>query len=98
MVPILPANQCSVSQTSLHWSPRLDEVFQSYETPLFFLTICTLHRQKIVNLEKAHDAFRGYGQRAIESNIAVGRYVMMPDHVHLFVQGDAKFELQKWVN
>ncbi|MEP7015789.1 MAG: transposase [Verrucomicrobiota bacterium] len=73
-------------------------MFQSYDAPLFFLTICTFHRQRITSLDKAHDAFRRYAQRAIKFNIAVGRYVMMPDHIHLFVQGDATFELAKWVN
>ena len=30
-------------------------------------------------------------------NVAVGRYVIMPDHVHLFVQGDPNFLLSAWV-
>lgn len=78
--------------------PRLDQIFQSYDPPLFFLTICTLHRRQITSLEKAHAAFRKYGERAIEFNVAVGRYVLMPDHFHFFVQGDPKFALAKWVN
>jgi len=31
--------------------PRLDEIFQVYDAPLFFVTICTIHRQKIADLE-----------------------------------------------
>jgi len=39
-----------------------------------------------------------FAQRAaLDFNTAVGRYVMMPDHVHLFVQGDASFQLSKWI-
>ena len=30
-------------------------------------------------------------------NIAVGRYVIMPDHIHLFVTGDPDFVLSRWV-
>src|SRR5438105_10800635 len=29
--------------------------------------------------------------------IAVGRYVIMPDHNHLFVCGDLQFHLGKWI-
>jgi putative transposase len=32
-----------------------------------------------------HIAFRTYCERAGEFHIGVGRYVIMPDHVHLFV-------------
>jgi putative transposase len=32
-----------------------------------------------------------------ERGIAVGRYVIMPDHVHLFVSGSQDFLLTQWV-
>jgi len=32
-----------------------------------------------------------------EFNVAVGRYVIMPDHLHFFVRGDQRFILSKWV-
>lgn len=32
-----------------------------------------------------------------EHNIAIGRYVIMPDHLHLFVCGPDDFELGKWI-
>jgi putative transposase len=80
-------------------APRLDQVFQCYDPPLFFITICTFHRRKIDDLGTAHLAFRKYALRgANEFNVAVGRYVMMPDHIHLFIRGDREFELAKWVN
>jgi REP element-mobilizing transposase RayT len=42
--------------------------------------------------------FTNYSRRAIdEFNIAVGRYVIMPDHVHLFVRGTHDFVLSTWV-
>jgi REP element-mobilizing transposase RayT len=30
-------------------------------------------------------------------NVAVGRYVIMPEHVHLFVRGGSEFRLGRWV-
>ena len=39
-----------------------------------------------------------YGKDALEKfNVAVGRYVIMPDHVHFFVRGDPNFALSPWV-
>lgn len=32
-----------------------------------------------------------------EMSIAIGRYVIMPDHVHLFVCGGTDFDLGLWV-
>lgn len=79
--------------------PRLDEIFQSYDQPLFFVTICTIHRQKIADLETVHRAFQGYLIRAFNDfGIAVGRYVIMPDHMHFFVRGSDDFELAAWIN
>jgi REP element-mobilizing transposase RayT len=77
----------------------LPRIFQSYGAPLFFVTICTLYRKNIPSLEAAHDALLLYGTRAIkEFNLALGRYVIMPDHLHLFVRGDQSFVLGNWVN
>lgn len=33
-----------------------------------------------------HDTFVHFCRRALERNVAVGRYVIMPDHVHLFLR------------
>jgi putative transposase len=78
--------------------PRLPRIFQSYGAPLFFVTICTLHRRKIASLEAAHDALLLYAARGVqEFNVALGRYVIMPDHVHLFVRGDQNFVLGNWI-
>jgi putative transposase len=41
----------------------------------------------------AHFAARAYS----DHNIAVGRYVIMPDHIHLFVCGPDDFELGRWI-
>jgi hypothetical protein len=39
-----------------------------------------------------------YARRAIENfNVALGSYVIMPDHVHLFVRGGRDFTLSSWI-
>jgi len=79
--------------------PRLGQIFQTYDPPLYFITICAIHRQKIGDLEAAHHAFEAYICRARdEFDVAVGRYVMMPDHLHFFVRGGDNFNLPQWVN
>ena len=78
--------------------PRLSQIFQSYEAPLFFVTVCTRHRRKIPFLKAVNEALVVYGTRAIkEFNVALGRYVIMPDHLHFFVRGDQNFVLATWV-
>ena len=76
---------------------RLDRIFQIYDPPLFFVTFCTARRRKILADTRAHSAFIDYAKRAFDHNVAVGRYVIMPDHVHLFVAGDHEFDLGMWV-
>ena len=45
-----------------------------------------------------HDAFIRFSERAYaEHRIAVGRYVIMPDHIHLFVCGPNDFDLGRWM-
>jgi REP element-mobilizing transposase RayT len=54
--------------------------------PFFFVTFNTYDRRRILADDEIHEAFRSFCQRAEkEHRIAVGRYVLMPDHVHLFV-------------
>ncbi len=71
---------------SLGRPPRLERVFQKYDPPLYFVTFCTAKRRKILATSLAHDAFIAYARVAEDRNVAVGRYVIMPDHVHMFVR------------
>jgi REP element-mobilizing transposase RayT len=75
---------------------RLDIVFAT--DPVYFVTFCARNRQTIPDLRKAQVALETYAQRGInEFGTALGRYVIMPDHIHLFVCGDFEFVLSKWV-
>ena len=66
--------------------PRLGRLFDT--SPLYFVTFCTHLRKPYLACDEVHAAFVAYSERAQrEFNIVVGRYVIMPDHVHLFVRG-----------
>jgi len=75
--------------------PRLSFVY--FDQPLYFVTLCTLHRRALLANERFHESFRNYCIRAYNNGIGVGRYVVMPNHVHLFVRGNFDFDLGLWV-
>jgi putative transposase len=77
--------------------PRLTEVFERHDTPLYFITICSLDRQGILASPQVHEAFRLYAIRGQAFGVAVGRYVIMPDHIHLFVGLGQEVEVGRWV-
>ena len=52
---------------------------------------------KILANEIVHRALINYGERGRDRGIALGRYVIMPDHIHLFVCGSDDFNLGIWV-
>jgi len=62
---------------------RLSQVWSKH--PIYFLTCCTWHRQKFLASPAAAtvriDAWREADRL---SGWSVGRYVIMPDHVHFF--------------
>jgi putative transposase len=75
---------------------RLDFIFSS--EPVYFVTFCTRDRRPIGDLKKAQVGLEAYAERGLnEFGIALGRYVVMPDHIHLFVCGGADFVLSRWV-
>lgn len=76
--------------------PRLRWIFA--HDPLFFVTFCTYERRKFLASDTVHAAFVAFASRSnSQHNIAVGRYVILPDHIHLFVRGTENFQLGTWV-
>jgi REP element-mobilizing transposase RayT len=66
--------------------------------PVFFITFCTQQRRKLLASDTVHTAFVSFATRAhLEQNVAVGRYVIMPDHVHFFVRRPDNLQLGRWV-
>ncbi len=77
--------------------PRLRNIHTV--SPVYFVTFCTHARQRLLNNEELHASFIDFVQRGFdEHHVAVGRYVIMPDHIHLFVRGPYDFNLSVWVN
>jgi putative transposase len=75
---------------------RLGRLFDT--SPLYFVTFCTYLRKPFLARDEVHAAFVAYSERAQRDfNVAVGRYVIMPDQVHLFVRGSKVFGLGSWV-
>jgi putative transposase len=63
--------------------PQLDQVY--VEAPIFYITVCTLDRKAVLANQQIHDICCEVWRNA-ESLYGwlVGRYVVMPDHVHFF--------------
>jgi putative transposase len=55
------------------------------DTPVFFVTACTCERKQILANTELHAAFREFASQGASRGVYVGRYVLMPDHFHLFV-------------
>ena len=76
---------------------RLDWLFQNVQ-PFYFVTFNTYKRVHILANTDVHEAFISFCHTAKEYDVAVGRYVLMPDHVHLFVAlGSDGITLPKWI-
>lgn len=77
---------------------RLEWIFQRYDPPLYFVTLCAKDRRKVLANGAAQFAMIAYGKNGASRGFALGRYVIMPDHIHLFVRGTLEFELGKWIS
>ena len=64
--------------------PRLRCVHD--RTPLYFVTLCTFGRQPILASTSVHESFLVSADKVMAAGNAVGRFVIMPDHIHLFLR------------
>ena len=62
---------------------RLDRLFTSH--PLYFITANTEARKPILANARVHEDFRKFCQAGLVRGVFVGKDVLMPDHLHLFV-------------
>jgi len=69
---------------------RLDRLFASH--PLYFVTACTEYRKPILANAKTHEDFRKFCEAGLTRGVFVGKYVLMPDHLHLFVAFAEEYE------
>jgi putative transposase len=56
------------------------------ENPVYFVTFCTDKRKAILASPQIHLVFSEFCQGALQRDVFVGRYILMSDHVHLFVK------------
>ncbi len=74
---------------------RLSRVFD--RTPLYFVTFNTWKRLPLLANDSVHEAFCRYVQKNRSRGFVVGRYVIMPDHVHLFIRVDVEQKLTQYI-
>jgi putative transposase len=78
--------------------PRLSRLHSVYlEGSVFFVTFCTDERRPLLSNDLVHHAFQTFCTQAIDRGIMVGRYVLMPDHLHLFVHLPIPDDLPVWI-
>lgn len=77
--------------------PRLHLVFQKYDPPLYFVTFNTYKRRKLLANARVHSSLIEFTKVGEQRGTALGRYVIMPDHVYLFVRGGIDFVLVQWM-
>jgi putative transposase len=88
-----PSNKPKLPQRN-HPAHRLLET--AFAPTLLFLTVCTKDRKPWLATPEAHRILREIWSNA--RAWLVGRYVIMPDHLHLFaVPGDNALPLERWV-
>jgi REP element-mobilizing transposase RayT len=78
--------------------PHLSNVFRKFDPPLYFITFCTFDRKPLLANDAFHNHFIELMHRKSCEGIACGEFVIMPDHIHLFLRIDPRrYELGKTV-
>lgn len=77
--------------------PRLSQIFPLSGWPLYFVTFNTLFRRPLLAHEVIHAEFRNYAGEGMALHAGTGRYVLMPDHLHLFIRIGPDMTLSRWV-
>jgi len=79
--------------------PRLQRLKWLFtDRPLFFITAATYRRRRLLDQPRVHEAFRSFCEKGPARGVFVGRYVLMPDHLHCFVGvAPGGLSLSKWV-
>ncbi len=68
--------------------PRLSNVFRRFDPPLYFITFCTFDRKPLLATDLFHTYFVTHMKRKSDEDIVCGEFVIMPDHIHLFLRVD----------
>ena len=75
---------------------RLNLVF--VRSPIYFVTACTQNRRNILATPAIHETVLRFGQEGPSHGAWIGAYVIMPDHLHLFVAtDDEQMAISAWM-
>jgi putative transposase len=85
-------------QTSSH-QPRLHRLRRTFaHSPLYFVTLCTHGRVPLLATDDVHVAFVDFTCRGDSYGVYVGRFVIMPDHAHIFLSiAEGSTTLSAWM-
>lgn len=76
--------------------PRLRWIFTEY--PIYYITACSYHRRRILDRPDVHNSFVHFASSATKYGVHVGRYVIMPDHIHLLARfGPESISVSMWM-
>ncbi len=79
-----------------HRLRRLELVF--VRSPIYFITVCTENRRDILATPEIQRTFLRFGKEGPLHGAWIGAYVLMPDHLHLFVvTDDEKIGISAWM-
>ena len=67
--------------------PRI-QPFDRYVSPVYFITVTTFGRRRVLAKDWLHEGFVNYWTKRVEMGLACGRYVIMPEHIHFFLRID----------
>ena len=75
---------------------RLEVVYA--RSPIYFVTTCTNRRRSILATTGTHESFLAFAEEGPKHGAWIGAYVIMPDHLHVFVAlDDEKILLAQWM-
>ena len=74
---------------------RLDRIFAP--CPIYFVTACTLNRRALLARKAVHETFIAFATAAEGHGAYIGAYVIMPNHIHLFVALEQDKDLSVWM-
>jgi putative transposase len=75
---------------------RLDLLFLC--SPIYFVTACTENRWRLLATPAVHETFLRFAEEGPAHGAWIGAYVIMPDHLHLFVAtDDERIALATWM-
>ena len=78
---------------------RLAHLTSFAANPIVYITTCTQGRRTILDNSIVHEVLHGIWERSAEMNgWYVGDYIIMPDHIHLFVRSEVNAQkMSKWM-